>query len=45
MQSVIGDNDGAFIVQFLREQSAELCATLCLSAAVVEADVPSEGRG
>jgi hypothetical protein len=47
MHSVIGDDDGAFTVHFLREQSDELCATLCLRAAVVEydADVPSEGRG
>lgn len=47
MRSVIGDDDGAFIVQLLREQSDELCATLSLRAAVVEydADVPAEGRG
>jgi hypothetical protein len=30
MHSMIGEVDGAFIVQFLREQSDELCATLCL---------------
>jgi hypothetical protein len=47
MLSVIGDDDGSFVVQFLREQSGELCATLCFRAAVIEDDagVPSEGRG
>jgi hypothetical protein len=30
MRSVIGNDDGAFLVQFMREQSGELCATLCL---------------
>ena len=38
MHSVISDDDGAFVVQFLREQSGELCATLCLRAAVIEPD-------
>ena len=32
MRSVAGDDDGAFLVQFLRAQSDELCATLCLRA-------------
>ena len=32
MRSVIGDNDGAFLVQFMRGQSGELCATLSLSS-------------
>jgi hypothetical protein len=47
MRSVICDDDGAFLVRFMREQSGELCATLCLRAAIVEhaAEVPSEGRG
>jgi hypothetical protein len=47
MHSVIADDDGAFVVQFLREQSGELCATLCLRAAVLEhaAGVSSEGPG
>jgi hypothetical protein len=47
IRSVICDDDGAFLVRFMRERSGELCATLCLRAAIVEhaADVPSEGRG
>jgi hypothetical protein len=47
MHSVICADEGAFLVQFVRAQSDELCATLRLTAAVVEhdADVPSEGRG
>jgi hypothetical protein len=32
MRSVIGDDDDAFLVQFMRNQSGELCATLCLSS-------------
>lgn len=33
MHSVLGDDDGALLVQFSRAQSGELCATLALRAA------------